>query len=250
MQGSGESTEPASSKFGPTRWSVVIAAGRDESAAGREALETLCRSYWQPIYAFVRRQGYSPCDAEDLTQEFFARLLESRSLAEVEPAKGRFRSFLLASLKHFLINEGERARAVKRGGGRVLIPIDGRLAETLQGPDPVETPEQSFERQWALALLERAVSKLRQECAREGKEERYDKLKWTLRTNRRLIPYGELGAELGLSEAAVKVAVFRLRQRYGQLVREEIAQTVSTPEEVQEEVRALLRALEGNAVSG
>lgn len=223
----------------------MLAAGRSDSTHARSALETLCRTYWQPIYAFVRRQGHSPHDAQDLTQEFFARLLESQSLADVDRTKGRFRSFLLASLKHFLANEWDKAHAQKRGGGRVLIPIDAQSAETSCGVDPADqtTADKIFDRRWALAVLDHALRRLREEHIREGKETLFEQLKVTLTEASRSVRYTEIAARLDMSEGAVKVAVHRLRQRYRELVRAEIADTVATASEVEEEIRALFSAL-------
>jgi len=223
----------------------VLAAGRSDSTHARTALEKLCRTYWQPIYAFVRRQGHSPHDAQDLTQEFFAQLLERRSLADVDRAKGRFRSFLLASLKHFLANEWDKARAQKRGGGQVLIPIDAQSAESACGVDPADqmTADKVFDRRWALSVLDHALLRLREEHIREGKQDLFDQLKVTLTEASRSVRYAEIAAQLGMSEGAVKVAVHRLRQRYRELLRAEIADTVATPAEVEEEIRALFAAL-------
>ena len=222
-----------------------MAAGRSDSTQARTALEKLCRNYWPPIYAFVRRQGHSPHDAQDLTQEFFARLLARKSLADVDRAKGRFRSFLLASLKHFLANEWDKARAEKRGGGQVLIPIDAQAAESSCGIDPADnlTAEKIFERRWALILLEQVLQQLREEYVHDGKEELFEQLKVTLTEASRSVPYAEVAARLNMSEGAVKVAVHRLRQRYRERLRAEIAQTVASPAEVEEEIRALFAAL-------
>ena len=232
-------------RFALTHWSVVLAAGRSDSTHARTALEKLCRTYWPPIYAFVRRQGHNPHDAQDLTQEFFARLLARKSLADVDRAKGRFRSFLLASLKHFLANEWDKARAEKRGGGQVLIPIDAQAAESSCGIDPADqvTAEKMFERRWALTLLERVLLRLRDEHAHDGKAELFEQLKITLTEASRSVPYAEIATRLAMSEGAVKVAVHRLRQRYRELLRAEIADTVASPAEVEEEIRALFSAL-------
>jgi len=237
--------ESGGGQFALTHWSVVLAAGRGDSTHARSALEKLCRTYWQPIYAFVRRQGHSPHDAQDLTQEFFVRLLENKSLADVDRAKGRFRSFLLASLKHFLANEWDKARAQKRGGGQFLIPIDPQSAETACGIDPADetTADKSFDRRWALAVLDHALQRLRQEHVREGKQDLFEQLKVTLTEASRSVRYAEIAAQLEMSEGAVKVAVHRLRQRYRELLRAEIADTVATLGEVEEEIRALFSAL-------
>jgi RNA polymerase sigma factor (sigma-70 family) len=240
-----DSTQPAAAKFALTRWSVVLAAGSNDSTHARDALENLCRTYWHPIYAFVRRQGHSPPDAQDLTQEFFARFLAKNYVGAADRSKGRFRSFLLASLKHFLANEWDKAGAQKRGSHPVLIPINARSAETSYGLEPAEniTAEKIFERRWALTLLEQVLSRLREEYTRDGKARLFEELKSTLTGERRSVPYAEIGPRLDMSEGAVKVAVHRLRQRYRELLREEIAHTVSGPEEVEEEIRALFSAL-------
>ena len=232
--------------FAPTRWSVVLAARRSQSTHARDALETLCRTYWQPIYAFIRRQGQSPPDAQDLTQEFLARLLEKRGLEKVGPSKGRFRSFLLASLKHFLANEWDKARAQKRGGGYVLVPFDTQLAEAGCGLESAaqHTAEKTFERRWALTLLAQVLARLRAEYASGGKTELFEHLKAALSGEGRSVPYAEIATRLKMSEGALRVAVHRLRQRYRELLREEIAHTVSSKEEVEEEIRALFAALE------
>lgn len=240
-------TTPRGPVFVTTHWSVVLNAGRSDSTHARAALEKLCKTYWHPIYAFVRRQGHSPHDAQDLTQEFFARLLEKNSLGDVDPCRGRFRSFLLASLKHFLANEWDRARAQKRGGGQVLIPIDAKSAESSRGFDPADnlTAEKIFERRWALTLLELVLQRLGEEYVGDGKEQLFERLKPTLTEASRTVPYSEIAARLGVSEGAVKVAVHRLRQRYRELVREEIAQTVAAPAEIEAEIRYLITVMSG-----
>jgi RNA polymerase sigma-70 factor (ECF subfamily) len=232
-------------QFAPTRWSVVLAAGRSDTTHAHAALEKLCRIYWPPIYAFVRRQGHSPHDAQDLTQEFFARLLGKNYLADVDRAKGKFRSFLLASLKHFLANEWDKAKAQKRGGGKVFVPIDAQDAETKFGIDPADSQsaDKIFDRRWALTLLEQVLQRLRNEFIADGKEKSFEQLKPTLTEPSRAISYAEIAARLGTSEGAVKVAVHRLRQRYRELIRAEIAETVSSSAEVEDELRNLFAAL-------
>jgi RNA polymerase sigma-70 factor (ECF subfamily) len=232
--------------FTPTHWSVVLAAaGQSDSTSSRDALEKLCRNYWVPIYAFVRRQGHSPHDSQDLTQEFFARLLEKNYLAEADRAKGRFRSFLLASLKHFLANERDKANAQKRGGGKVFISIDSDAVETAFGAELTQeaTADKIFERRWALALLDQVLRRLREEYARDGKEKQFGQLKQTLTEASRSVPYAEIAARLGISEGAVKVAVHRLRQRYRELLRAEISDTVAGADEIEDEIRSLFTAL-------
>ena len=241
-------TEPAPRPaFVTTHWSLVVSAGRNDTPNARNALEKLCRAYWFPIYAFVRRQGHNPHDAQDLTQEFFMRLLEKKQLAVVDPAKGRFRSFLLASLKHFLANEWHKARAQKRGGGQVPIPIDASTAESKCGLDPADhlTAEKIYERRWALTLLDQVLRRLRDEYTRDGKENLFEQLKPTLTEASRSVRYAEIAARLGTSEGAVKVAVHRLRQRYREVLRAEIADTVASPGEVEDEIRNLFAALAG-----
>jgi len=233
--------------FVTTHWSLVVSAGRNDTPHARDALENLCRAYWFPIYAFVRRQGHGPPDAQDLTQEFFARLLEKKQLAGADPAKGRFRSFLLASLKHFLANEWDKTRAQKRGGGQKLIPIDVATAETSGGLEPADglTAEKIFERRWALTLLDQVLRRLRAEYVRDGKENLFEQLKPTLTETSRTIAYAEIATRLGTNEGAVKVAVHRLRQRYREVLRAEIADTVASPGEVEDEIRNLFAALAG-----
>ncbi len=236
---------PPRPAFVTTHWSLVVSAGRNDTSGARNALEKLCRTYWFPIYAFVRRQGHGPPDAQDLTQEFFARLLEKKSLAVADPAKGRIRSFLLASLKHFLANEWDKANAQKRGGGQVLIPIDVATAETACGFEPADnlTAEKIFERRWALTLLEHVLRRLRAEYFRDGKENLFEQLKPTLTEASRTVAYAEIASRLGTTEGAVKVAVHRLRQRYREVLRAEIADTVASPGEVEDEIRNLFAAL-------
>jgi RNA polymerase sigma factor (sigma-70 family) len=231
--------------FVTTHWSMVLSAGRSDSTHAQAALEKLCRTYWLPIYAFVRRQGHNSHDAQDLTQEFFSRLLEKKSLAGVDPAKGRFRSFLLGSLKHFLANEWDKARAQKRGGGQRLISIDANHAETSYAIEPADqmTAEKIFERRWALTLLEQVMQQLREDYVRDGKTRLFEELKSTLTGASRSAPYAEIAARLAMSEGAVKVAVHRLRQRYRELLRAEIAHTVASPAEVEDEIRNLFATL-------
>jgi len=233
--------------FVTTHWSVVLKAGHSDTTRARAALEQLCRNYWQPLYAYVRRSGHSREEAEDLTQEFFARLLAQNTVARADPARGRFRSFLLAALKHFLANEWEKAHAQKRGGGAKLLPLEFDTAETrcAQPAAPGDAPDRAFDRQWALALLEVVLARLREEYANSGRDGLFLTLKETLSGGRAAIAYRELGARLGLSEGAVRVAAHRLRRRYRELLREEIANTVVGPEEVEQELRELFAALGG-----
>lgn len=223
---------------------MLAAGGKRDLAQAQQSLEKLCRVYWLPLYAYIRRQGENPHDAQDLTQEFFARLLEKDFLASVDRTKGRFRSFLLASLKHFLSNQRVRARAQKRGGGQTPLSLDISDAETSIGFQPADeqTPEKAFERRWALTLLEQALARLRKEYSDHGRHEIFEQLKTTL-TEGRGVAYAELSARLGISEASVKMAVHRLRQRYRAVLRGEIAETVAHESEVEDELREVFRAL-------
>ena len=235
---------PRGQQFNTTHWSVVLAA-RGESADAQEALEKLCRVYWYPLYAFVRRQGRSPEDAEDLIQGFFARLLQRKDLETVQRERGRFRSYLLVSLKHFLINEQYRARTEKRGGGRPLIALDEVLAEKKFAQEPVDksTPEKIFERRWAVALLDKVLERLREEYEATGRLRLFESLRWFLSDEPAEQSQAQIGAELGLSTGAVKQAVRRLRQRYRELLHEEVANTVATAADIDDEVRHLVAVL-------
>lgn len=231
-------------RFATTHWSMVVSAGRGHSPEASRALATLCENYWFPLYAFVRRAGYAADDAQDLTQEFFARLLAQRFLTKADRRKGKFRSFLLAALKHFLADQWDRAHAQKRGGGQTVISFDSLDAETRYRLEPASdlTPEKMFEKQWALALLEQVLSRLHGELAADGKSALFEALKDTL-TGVRSTTYAAIGAELGMSEGAVKVAAHRMRRRYRNLLREEISQTVASSDEIGDEIRYLLSCL-------
>lgn len=219
----------------------MLAAGRADSPEAREALAVLCQAYWYPLYAYVRRQGYGPHDAQDLTQEFFARLLEKQYLAGLKREGGKFRSFLLTALKRFLANEADRAGAQKRGGGRTVISIDAASAESRYGLEPSHelTAEKIFEQRWAQALLEQVHARLREDYAAAGKSQLFDQISPSLGQRRGAVRYAEMASRLEMSEAAIKMAVQRLRARYRELLRAEIAQTVASPEEVEEEIRHL-----------
>lgn len=228
--------------FATTRWTAVLQAGRHDTTHARQALAELCQTYWWPLYAYVRRSGHSAADAEDLTQGYFARLLKLDSLAAVHREKGRFRSFLLAGLNHFLADEWDRASAQKRDLRRT-VPLDADSAETRYRREPADTatPERLFERQWALTLLETVVQRLHREHAAAGKGPLFLALRFAITGDRHTLPYADLAARLGLSDAAVRVAVHRLRQRYRQLLREEIAHTVADAADIEEELRHLRR---------
>ncbi len=229
--------------FVTTPWSVVLAASREDTQ-GRQALARLCQTYWRPLYFFVRRRGYDPAAAEDLTQEFFARLIEKRSLSRADPGKGKFRAYLVTAMRHFLASEWERARAQKRGGGARLISLDIASTEIRLGLEPADStsPENIREREWVLALLEEALRRLKEEQARAGKLEAFEVLRRCLPGDEGM-SYSQLAARLGTTRGAAKMAVFRLRRRYARLVREEIAQTVGTPTEVEEEIQHLFAVL-------
>jgi RNA polymerase sigma factor (sigma-70 family) len=253
-----ESEEHASSEggysprriFATTQWSVVLTAGRAEFQQAQDALETLCKTYWYPLYAYVRRRGYSPADAEDLTQEFFAWLLERKWLGKADPQRGRFRSFLLTSISNFLSNEWDKARTQKRGGGKI-ISLERDEAEnrytwqplSYRIPESSFTPEQSFEWRWALTLLDQVMGRLSAEFEQENKKELFEAMKPCLLGESSALPYATLASNLGMTEGAVKVTVHRLRRRYRQLLRDEIASTVAAPEEIEEELRYLFAVL-------
>lgn len=231
--------------FATTHWSVVLRAGHQSSPDSQDALEQLCRAYWYPLYAYVRRIGHSPEDSEDLTQEFFSRLLEKNALAQAARERGRFRSFLLTSLKNFLTNEYRRGARLKRGGGQLMVSLDRTGAEDryLAEPTDAATPETLYEQRWALTLLENALARLRAEYAANGRGPLFDLLKDCAWGERNATPYADLATQLDLTEEAVKKAVQRLRQRYRENLRAEIAQTVSTVAEVEEELQHLARLL-------
>ncbi len=231
--------------FPVTEWTVILEAGASPSPRSAAALERLCQAYWHPLYAFLRRAGHSPHDAGELTQEFFARLLQHNWVAAADREKGRFRSFLLMAMKRFLAKENEKAKSLKRGGGIRPAPLQLDTAETRYGVDPPDnsTPEQLFDKQWALTLLQSVLDRLRHEFAQEGKAELFQTLEPCLIGSRDKQPYAELGVKLGLTEAAVKMAVHRLRDRYRLILKKEVARTVASPLEVDEELRHLFRVL-------
>jgi RNA polymerase sigma-70 factor (ECF subfamily) len=236
-----ESSAPDVRDFRTTHWSVVVCA-RDDRSGARMALERLCRTYWPPLYAFVRRSGMSPHDAQDLTQEFFARLLEKGWLDGVDRERGRFRSWLLAAMKHFLANEWKRGQRQKRGGAAAFCSLDEFDAETRLLHEPAsDSAEKVYDRRWAMTLLDQVMARLRTEMAGAGKLAHFEALKFCLTGEK--TAYAEVCARLGMSEGAVKVAVHRLRERYRALLRAEIAETVGTEEEIDDELRSLFAAL-------
>ncbi len=245
MAVSDERPRSSAAQFATTHWSVVLAAGRTPSAGSQQALTSLCETYWYPAYAYVRRRGHSREEAQDLTQEFFLRLLEKDVLQAADPMRGKFRSFLLASLKNFLANERRDARARKRGGGRVHLSLDFQSAEDRYQFEPVDqlTPERIYERRWAMTLLERALSRLRSEHVTVGKCDHFDELKVFLGAEDRKVSNEEVAEKLGMTEGAVKVSVHHLRRRCREILREEIGQTVVGSEEVDDELRQLFSAL-------
>jgi RNA polymerase sigma-70 factor (ECF subfamily) len=231
--------------FATTHWSVVLAAGESSSDGGQTALETLCGAYWYPIYVYVRRKGHGPESAQDLTQEFFAQLISKEHLKLADRNKGKFRTFLLAMLDHFLAREWSRAHRQKRGGQFAFISLDQQSPEERYRIEPQdnETPERNFDRQWALTVLERTMSTLEQECSSSGKADLFQEAKPLLTARPETGTYVEISKRLAISEGAIRVAVHRLRQRYGELLSSEIAQTVERPADVQQEIRYLLGVL-------
>jgi RNA polymerase sigma factor (sigma-70 family) len=241
-----ESNQPSRGNvFVTTRWTVVLSAGRKSSLQSDQALAELCQTYWYPLYAYVRRQGRTKEDAEDLVQAFFARFLERNYLEGLAAERGRFRAFLLVSLKHFLANEWDRANRQKRGGGVEHLSLDWQSADEHFHRDPADlaSPDRLFDREWALALLERVITRLSDECQREGRTALFEQAKGFLMVGEQVIPYAEAAKALGMEEGAVRVAVHRLRKRYRELLRDEIAQTLDDPAQVTEELRSLQAAL-------
>jgi DNA-directed RNA polymerase specialized sigma24 family protein len=234
---------PGRSEFATTHWSVVVAAGDPAGPGASEALERLCRAYWYPLYTYVRRHGCSPADAEDLTQEFFARLLAREYIARADPLKGRFRAFLLSGIKRLLADERDKASRLKRGGRTRTLSLDNRDAEARYRMEPADslTPERLFERSWVATLLDAAACRLRDEYVAAGRGNLHDEL-CAFRLDAEGQPaYAEAAARLGQSESAIKSAVWRMRQRHQELVREEVAQTVASGGEVDDEIRYLLQ---------
>ena len=240
-----ERPKSSAAQFATTHWSVVLAAGRRGSSDCEAALETLCKTYWCPLYAYVRRRVPDVHEAQDLTQAFFERLLEKDYVADADPKRGRFRAFLLTAFKHFLSKEWDKARAQKRGGGRAFISLDFAAGESRYLREPADelTPERVYDRQWALTLLEQVLARLRDEFVRAGQADLFEQLKVFITARTTAAGYAGTAGELNISEGAVRVAVHRLRRRYRQLLRAEIAQTVSEPGSVEDEIRSLFSAL-------
>ena len=232
-------------QFATTQWSMVLAAADRASPRRERALGELCNMYWYPLYAFARREGRSPAEAEDLTQEFFLRLLEKSYLRAAGVERGRFRTFLLLCFKRFMANEYDRGTAEKRGGGRPVLPLDLSAAETRYQHEPAHgsTPERIFERRWALVLLDQVLARLGEEYRRAGKERLFEQLKFCLVADSESASYAQIAARLGLSEGAVKVAAHRMRERYGRLLTAEVARTLECPTDAADEIRQLFAAL-------
>ena len=245
MSNAPEPFPSSSAGFEPTRWSVVVAAKGEQTNLAREALEDLCGAYWPPLYGFIRRSGYSSADAQDLTQGFFERFIAKDYLSDVAQDKGRFRSFLLASLKHFLANQRDREKAEKRGGSIRIVPFEFENAESSYCIQPSHnlTPETIFEKQWATTLLSRVLNRLKDQYQRSGKGKLFETLKASLAGSKESLPYSTLAEQLEMSEAAIKVAVHRLRQHYRELLRDEISRTVASPAEIEAELRYLFGVL-------
>jgi RNA polymerase sigma factor (sigma-70 family) len=236
---------PDSPLFVTTRWSVVWTAREAGSADSEAALEALCRTYWYPLYAYVRRQGHTPHDAQDFTQEFFARLLAKDFLHAADREKGRFRTFLLVALKRFLANEWDRSQAQKRGGGCAAVPLDTDFAESRYAAEPVtaQPADREYEQRWAMTLLEQAMARLRAEYEEASRTGEFEQLKKYLTAERGAIPYAEIAAALNVAESGARGAVHRLRKRFRQIFRTQIADTVCDPAAVDDEVRHIVAAL-------
>lgn len=232
-------------RFATTHWSVVLAAGKSSAPRQKQALETLCQSYWFPLYAYLRRRGYETHQAEDLTQAFFAHILEKKDLRTADPKCGKFRSFLLVRLKGFLSDERDRSQAKKRGGGQKILSL---AIQNAEGQYALElssqlSPEMLFEKSWALKVLERTMDRVEAGMAKKGKQELFDHLKVYLTTDKDAVPYQNVATELGMTEGSVRVAVHRLRRRYRKLLRDEIAQTVGDEDQIDEEMGSLFAAV-------
>ena len=234
-----------SERFATTHWSIVMTAGSPESPGYREALETLCRTYWFPLYAYLRHHGHNANEAEEYTQAFFARMLEKDFLEKVRPEPGRFRSFLLKALKHFVANECARDAAQKRGGGRKVLSLEFQNAERRYALEPADalSPERVFHKAWALTVLELTTTRLEAELAARGKQELFDNLKAYIPVQSGSVPYRDAAAKLNMTEGAVKTTVHRLRKRCRELLRDEIAQTVASEGQIDDEIRGLFTIL-------
>jgi RNA polymerase sigma factor (sigma-70 family) len=244
-EGVSDAQFPQDARFRTTHWSAVLAARDKSSPQAQQALAELCQTYWYPLYAYIRRRGSNPTDAQDLTQGFFERVIEKDYLGDLTPGMGRFRSFLLTGLKHFLANEWDRAQTRKRGGGLVIFSIESQEAEERYQFEPIEhvTPETLFEQRWALTVLARVLDRLRAEFVAGEKAGLFDQLKGFLSADQPGSSYAEIATRTGMKEGTVKVAVHRLRRRYGELLRAEIAETVHDPGEVEDEIRHLIAAV-------
>jgi RNA polymerase sigma factor (sigma-70 family) len=242
---SNQARAPEAARFATTSWTMILAARDAEPGQAPDALATLCATYWYPLYAFIRRRGHSPEEAEDLTQEFFARLLEKDFLADVDRAKGKFRSFLLAACSHLLANQRDHDQAWKRGGRCRTVSIDFGSAEARYGKEPFHdlTAEKLFARRWGLTLLDRALASLSQEYAAKNKSILFERMRVCLLGNPDAVPYAQLAQELGLTATALRVAVHRLRQRFQEVLRDEIAKTVEDPRDIDDEIRDLFAAV-------
>jgi RNA polymerase sigma factor (sigma-70 family) len=231
--------------FVTTHWSVVLAARATDAPQAAAALAELCRTYWYPLYAFVRRKGHSPPDAQDLTQAFFARLLEKNYIAQADRERGRFRTYLLAAFTHFLADEWDKAQRLKRGGGLEIVSFDAASAEERYRLEPVEQLDAAklYERRWVTTLFDKVLARMEEEFRDSGKGRLFEGLKSSLIAEESGVSYAQLGAQLGLKEDAVKQAVHRMRRRYRELFREEIAQTVAGPDEVEDELKHLFAVL-------
>ena len=236
------SSVPASAQFATTHWSVVLAAGERELPQAAEALEKLCRAYWYPLYVYVRRQGNSPEDAQDLTQIFFSRVLEKNYFAKADRDRGKFRTFLLGSLKNFLINEWKRAGRLKRGGDLTFLSIDANVAEDRYATEPANesNPDAAYEQRWAVTLIEHVLATLRREYSAADKARLFEELKGFIWGDKSTAPHAEIAGQLNMTEGSVKVAVHRLRHRFRELLRAEVAHTVARPEDVDDELRYLI----------
>jgi RNA polymerase sigma factor (sigma-70 family) len=245
-QPDGQHGPRSAAEFATTHWSVVLEAGRSPRQDADQALATLCQGYWYPLYAYVRRHVRDAAEAQDLTQEFFARLLEKDLLAGATPERGRFRSFLLTAMKNFLANQWHRARAQKRGGRRPVLSLDFEAGDSRYGLEPSHdlTPERLYERKWALTLLDRVLGRLREEYSAAGKGAPFELLRPLLGGGRAVAAYADIARQLGMTEGAAKVAAHRMRKRYRILLRHELAQTVVDPADVDDEICWLFKALE------